>query len=203
MTVPKPLCVYWSVSGQGQPLGKPLSARSDKQRMVTWIQLRRASLLLCRDSNKPSKPICLARTNSLTVFVLFATPVAGWVSRLGYIFRAPLSPLPHFCRFLISVVGCCTVVGCLRVLCCGRCCCPVVRSASEALRAQTNWGALEVLFIIIIIIIINLCPRGLTFSLWKYYGLCLRHKPTELTHSIIPFWSLFLSLWPFLLYFIP
>ena len=49
-------------------------------------------------SSKPSKPICLARTTSLTVFVLFATPVAGWVSRLGYIFRAP-SPSPIFCRF--------------------------------------------------------------------------------------------------------
>ena len=50
-------------------------------------------------SSKPSKPICLARTTSLTVFVLFATPVAGWVSRLSYIFCAPLPPLPHFCRF--------------------------------------------------------------------------------------------------------
>ena len=78
-------------------------------------------------SSKPSKPICLARTTSLTVFVLFATPVAGWVSRLGYIFRAP-SP-PPFLSFLISVVGCCTVVGCLRVLCCRRCSCPVLRSA--------------------------------------------------------------------------
>ena len=27
--------------------------------------------------SKPSKPICLARTTSLKVFVLFATPVAG------------------------------------------------------------------------------------------------------------------------------
>ena len=28
-------------------------------------------------SSKPSKPICLARTTSLMLFVLFATPVAG------------------------------------------------------------------------------------------------------------------------------
>ena len=51
-------------------------------------------------SNKPSTPICLARTTSLKVFVLFATPVAGWVSWLGYIFCSPLPPLPHFCHFL-------------------------------------------------------------------------------------------------------
>ena len=50
-------------------------------------------------SSKPSKPIRLARTTGLKVFVLFATPVAGWVSRLGYIFVTPLPPLPHFCRF--------------------------------------------------------------------------------------------------------
>ena len=83
-------------------------------------------------SSKPSKPICLARTTNLTVFVLFATPVAGWVSRLGYIFCAPPSlPSPIFVVFFfINVVGCCTVVGCLRVLCCCCCCCcPVVRSA--------------------------------------------------------------------------
>ena len=27
-------------------------------------------------------------------------------------------------------------------------------------------------------IILNRCPRGLTFSWWGCYGLCLRHKPT-------------------------
>ena len=38
------------------------------------------------------------------------------------------------------------------------------------------------------------------------YGLCLclQHKPTEITHSFfILFLNLFLSLWPFQLYFIP
>ena len=80
-------------------------------------------------SSKPSKPICLARTTSLKIFILFATPVAGWVSRPGYIFNAaPPSP-PPFLSFLIIVVGCCTVVGCLHVLCCRRCCCPVLCSA--------------------------------------------------------------------------
>ena len=28
------------------------------------------------------------------------------------------------------------------------------------------------------------CPRGLTFSWWGCYGLCLRHKPIELAHSL-------------------
>ena len=56
-------------------------------------------------SSKPSKPICLARATSLTAFVLFATPVAGWVSRLGYIFRAPLPPFPHFCRFWLVLLA--------------------------------------------------------------------------------------------------
>ena len=82
-------------------------------------------------SSKPSKPICLARTTSLKVFVLFSTPVASWVSRLGCIFSPPppFPLLPHFLSFLIIVVGFCAVVGCLRVLCCSRCCCPVFRSA--------------------------------------------------------------------------
>ena len=104
-------------------------------------------------SSKPSKPISLACTTSLTVFVLFATPVAGWVSRLGYIFRAPSpSHPPFFCLF----DQCCWLLyGCwlpsrallssLLLSCCTQCYC-------EALRAQTRWGALEVLFIIIIII---------------------------------------------------
>ena len=35
-------------------------------------------------------------------------------------------------------------------------------------------------------------PRGITFSWWGCYGLCLRHKLTKLA-----------SLWPFQLYFIP
>ncbi len=103
-------------------------------------------------SSKPSKPICLARTTSLTVFVLFATPVAGWVSRLGYIFRAPSpSPPPFFVVFdqCCWLLYCCwlpsrALLSSLLLSCCTQCYC-------EALRAQTRWGALEVLFIIIII----------------------------------------------------
>ena len=109
-------------------------------------------------SSKPSKPICLARTTSLTVFVLFATPVAGWVSRLGYIFCASPLPYPiyvvfdHCCRLL-----CCCWLPSRALLssllsCCTQCYC-------EALRAQTRWGALEVLFIIIIIWTCTLVAR--------------------------------------------
>ena len=46
-------------------------------------------------------------------------------------------------------------------------------------------------------------PHGLTFSWWGCYGLCLRHKPTELADI---FYSVLVSvsvLWPFQLYFIP
>ena len=61
------------------------------------------------------QPICLARTTSLKIFVLFATPVAGWVSRLGYIFRAPSpSPTP-FCLFVCLFVvfdQCCWLLYC-------------------------------------------------------------------------------------------
>ena len=28
-------------------------------------------------------------------------------------------------------------------------------------------------------------PRGLTFTWWGCYGLCQRHKPTEVTHSFL------------------
>ena len=28
-------------------------------------------------------------------------------------------------------------------------------------------------------------PRGLTFTWWGSYGLCVEHKPTELTHSFL------------------
>ena len=40
-------------------------------------------------------------------------------------------------------------------------------------------------------------PRGLTFSWWECYGLCVRHKPTELAHSFYPalvFISVFITL---------
>ena len=30
-----------------------------------------------------------------------------------------------------------------------------------------------------------LCPRGLTFTWWGCYGLCLWHKPAELAHSFL------------------
>ena len=46
-----------------------------------------------------------------------------------------------------------------------------------------------------------LVPRGLTFTWWGCCGFCFWHKPTELAHSL--FLCLFLSLWPFRLYFIP
>ena len=63
-------------------------------------------------SQKPhSKSVCLARTTRPTVFVLFATPIAGWVSRLGYIFRAPSpSPPPFFVVFVVDL--CCWLLYC-------------------------------------------------------------------------------------------
>ena len=46
-------------------------------------------------------------------------------------------------------------------------------------------------------------PRGLTFTWWGCYGLCLT-KPTRACPLLfILFLCLFLSLWPFQLYFIP
>ena len=51
---------------------------------------------------------------------------------------------------------------------------------------------------------LNNSPHGLTFTWWGCYGSCLWHKPTELAHSFfILLLYLFLSLWPFQLYFIP
>ena len=49
------------------------------------------------------------------------------------------------------------------------------------------------------------CFRGLPFTWWGRYGLCLGNEPTELAHSFffILFLCLFLSLWPFRMYFIP
>ena len=46
-------------------------------------------------------------------------------------------------------------------------------------------------------------PRGLTLLWWGCYGLCQRHKQTELPFLFILFLCVFLSLWPFLPYFIP
>ena len=66
-------------------------------------------------------------------------------------------PLPHFCFVFVVVFDqCCWLLYCCwlpshallsssLLSCCMQCYC-------EALRAQTRWGALEVLFIIIIII---------------------------------------------------
>ena len=42
---------------------------------------------------------------------------------------------------------------------------------------------------------VSICLCGVTFTWWACYGVCPRHKPTEL------FLCLFLSLWPFQLYF--
>ena len=42
-------------------------------------------------------------------------------------------------------------------------------------------------------------PRGLTFTWWGCYGLCLRHKPTELAHSfhsVLVSVSVFMALSP-------
>ena len=48
-------------------------------------------------------------------------------------------------------------------------------------------------------------PRGLTFTWWGCYGLCLWHKPTKLAHSFLFCSCIYfcLSLRPFQLYFIP
>ena len=34
-------------------------------------------------------------------------------------------------------------------------------------------------------LVLHTSPRGLTFMWWGCYGLCHRHKPTELTHSFL------------------
>ena len=41
-----------------------------------------------------------------------------------------------------------------------------------------------------------LSPRGLTFSWWGRFGLCLRQTPTEFAHSFYYILVSFLSLWP-------
>ena len=60
-------------------------------------------------SSKPSKPICLARTTSLKIFILFATRLAGRVSLLGYIFCAP--PSLHSPIF-VTFDHCCWLLCC-------------------------------------------------------------------------------------------
>ena len=45
-------------------------------------------------------------------------------------------------------------------------------------------------------------PRGLTFKLWGFYGLCLDINQLTLPTCFILFLCLFLSLWPFQLYFL-
>ena len=65
-------------------------------------------------------------------------------------------------------------------------------------RIEMAIPSLSVLFFFFIFF----CPPRLTF-LWRgCYGLCLRPE-TELAHSFYIFLCLFLSLWPFQLYFTP
>ena len=33
--------------------------------------------------------------------------------------------------------------------------------------------------------VVTICPRGLTFTWWGCYGLCQRHKPSELAHFFL------------------
>ena len=90
----------------------------------------------------------------LKVFILFVTPVAGWVSRLGYIFCAPSLPSPIFVIFY----HCCWLLYCcwlpsqalllsLLLSCFTQCYC-------EALWAQTRWGTLEVFFFLSLLLLL-------------------------------------------------
>ena len=52
--------------------------------------------------------------------------------------------------------------------------------------------------------IVQWCLHGLTFTLWGRCGLCFDiNQPSMPTHFYSVFLCLFLSLWPFQLYFIP
>ena len=103
-------------------------------------------------SSKPSKSTCLARITSasLKVFVLFATPVADWVSRLGCIFCASLPPLPHFCHFWSLLLA---AVLLLAAFACFVDVVVIVLFYAVLLWSASRWGALEVFFLLILIII--------------------------------------------------
>ena len=51
-----------------------------------------------------------------------------------------------------------------------------------------------IIMIMVVVITTAVCPRGLPFSWWGCYGLCLKHKPIEFAHSFILFLCLFLPL---------
>ena len=101
-------------------------------------------------------------------FFLYA-PSAGnpYLSkvRLGYIFRAPSpSPPPFFVVFdqCCWLLYCCwlpsrALLSSLLLSCCTQCYC-------EALQAQTRWGALEVLFIIMLLL---LPPCRMQVPVWS------------------------------------
>ena len=50
-------------------------------------------------------------------------------------------------------------------------------------RSCTDSKLLELAVITAAFASLPICPRGLTFSWWGCYILCLRHKPTEHAHS--------------------
>ena len=124
-------------------------------------------------------------------------------------------PTIVFCLFAV-LDQCCWLLYCcwlpsrallssLLLSCCTQCYC-------EALRAQTRWGALEVLFIIIIIYY-YICLQNFTHIPGVPSGsparggdvtVCVKdiNQPSLPTPFIL-FLYLFLLLWPFLLYFIP
>ena len=85
------------------PSEQKLLVKGPFHMLVLWsgTNFHMTSAVHCQKPHlsKPSKPICLACATSLRVFALFATPVAGWVSWLGYIFGAPPPPLFNFCSF--------------------------------------------------------------------------------------------------------
>ena len=149
------------------PSEQKLLVKGPFHMLVLWsgTNFHMTSTVHCQKPHlsKPSKPICLACATSLRVFALFATPVAGWVSWLGYIFCAP-PPLSifvvfdHCCwRLYCCWMPSCALLSLLLLSCFRQCYC-------ETLQAQMRWGALEV-FIIIIIITTDISLAGSVFNL--------------------------------------
>ena len=54
--------------------------------------------------------------------------------------------------------------------------------------------AITAKFVFVPVVCVSNSPRGLTFTWWGCYDLCLCHKATQLAHSFILFLYVFLSL---------
>ena len=135
-------------------------------------------------SSKPLKPICLARTTSLTVSSCLLHLLQVEYPGLAISFVPP-RPLPFFVVFdqCCWLLYCCwlpsrALLSSLLLSCC-------MQSYCEALRAQTRRGALEVLFIIIITVVLPQIFFNLTtlFSYPVFFSLF--HAPHDVVHFLV------------------